>query len=227
MGKALVAYHGQQDLKNRVLALLAEHREQDKLAKGHYWEAGKGCAVGCTLESIRRIEGEKTIGWSNHALYERYLGVPVMLAHLEDSLFEALDNGTSQRWPERFAAAIRPGADLSMVGPKFLLNLLSDPQGGVQRRLSQRANPRVSASVQAVIDLYGQWIEGVKPSEVEWRAARSAAYASAAAAAYAYAAAAAYASAAADAAASDAAAAARQTERTRQADALIALLEAA
>src|ERR1041385_984810 len=110
----MLAYHGRNDLKAGVLAILAEHREADKLVKGRYWEEGKGCAVGCTLESVRRIEGKRSIVHDSHALYERYLGVPTALARLEDGIFEGLPNGESQAWPERFASAIQPGADLSM-----------------------------------------------------------------------------------------------------------------
>ncbi len=226
---SLLAYHNNPALKDGVLALLAQHREADQIIRGKYWENGKGCAVGCTLESIRQIRGASDIEHSDHALYERYLGIPIMLARLEDGIFEALENGEAKQWPERFASAIRPGADLSMVGPKFLRDLLSAPDGGVQRRLAQRQNPRVTASVQTVSDLYGRWIEGVKPSCEDWQAARSAAAAAAAAAA-ADASASADASAAdasASAAASAAAAAACLRELRRQADVLIALLEAA
>jgi len=231
----MLAYHNRPELKSAVLAQLAQHREADRIKKGHYWERGKGCAVGCTLESLRQIEGLAELAHADHALYERYLGVPMMLARLEDGLFEALPNGTSQAWPERFAAAIRPGADLSMVGPKFLHWLLSDADGPVQRQCAKRL--ALAASVQRVIDLYARWIAGAKPSDTEWREASDVAWrlraaaadAADAAAAAAYAAAAA-ADAAADAAyAADAAAAAADAaaERIRQADALIALLEAA
>jgi hypothetical protein len=223
----MLAFHGQSELKTQVLALLAEHREADRLVKGHYWECGKGCAVGCTLESIRRIRGDAEIAHGDHSAYEEYLGVPRALARLEDGLFENLPNGTAQGWPERFTSAIRPGADLSMVVPKFLHWLLSDPEGGVQRAVKDR--PKQKAAINAVAALYARWIEqGTKPSVTEWREARRAADAAAAYAAYAAYAADAYAAYAAAAAADAAdAAAARSCERIRQADKLIELLEAA
>lgn len=110
----LIAYHGNQSEKDAILAQLAAHRAADELIKGQYWEDGKGCAVGCTLHS------------SNHIEYESRFGIPVMLAQLEDAIFEALDNGAAQAWPERFMSAIRPGADLSLVGWELLHWLLTD-----------------------------------------------------------------------------------------------------
>jgi hypothetical protein len=239
----MLAYHNDPTLKAELLQLAAEHRAADRLIKGTYWNDHGGCAVGCTLESARRLREPQTsageFGHGNHALYETYLGVPEVIARLEDSIFEGLPDDLAQAWPERFLAAIRPGADLSMVWPRFLHDLLSDPTGGVQVRAAKRTDTQTA--VAAVIDLYGRWVEGTKPSRDEWRAAADAANAAANAAAYAAAdaanaaadaasaaaSAAVYAAAAAYAAAYAAADAARSRERIRQADALIRLLEMA
>src|ERR1700733_8129790 len=78
------------------------------------WENGKGCAVGCT------IHGEA------HASFERELGVPRMLAWLEDAIFEGLPNRLAKTWPERFLSSIAPGRDLSPVGWQFLHWLLTE-----------------------------------------------------------------------------------------------------
>ena len=107
------AYHGDNSIKAAILAQLAEHRASDELIRGVYWEHGKGCAVGCTIHS-----GE-------HAEYETRFGIPQMLAHLEDRIFEGLPNGQAKEWPERFMASIRSGADLSLVGWQFLHWLLT------------------------------------------------------------------------------------------------------
>jgi hypothetical protein len=251
------AYHGREDLKAAVLAQIGEHESADRVISGTYalFDSGTnrfagGCAVGCTLESLRVIEGLEHIEHSNHELYVRYLGVPEALARLEDSIFEGLEDDDQLAWPRRFATAIRPGADLSMVIPRWLHWLLSNPNGPVQAQCVK--HPRVAASVNAVAALYASWIDtGAKPSVTEWREARKAAadayaadaYAADAYAADAYAADAyaadAYAAAADAADAADAAAAdaddsrqdARQnaikTERTRQSDQLISLLETA
>jgi hypothetical protein len=210
----LIAYHGRADLKARVLAELARHRAADQLAQNNgYFKNGKFCAVGCTLHSLCVVEQMecRDLNYGNHALYEQFMGVPQAIARLEDGLFEALPQADAQAWPERFARAIRPGADLSMVVPRFLHWLLTDPEGGVQAGVKRR--PQIEPAVRRVVTLYETWFRGMKPSVTEWREARSAAAAAdaaaAAAAAYAYADAAAAAAAAyAAAAAADAAAAA-------------------
>jgi hypothetical protein len=50
------------------------------------------------------------------------IGIPRVLAALEDVLFEALrDTERLKNWPLRFGEAIRPGANLSKVWPQFML----------------------------------------------------------------------------------------------------------
>src|SRR5271154_4095105 len=104
----LVAYHNDEAIKVKYLARVQAHRLADELIQGTGWENGKGCAGGCTLEAY------------DHNRYETELGIPEMLARLEDCIFEGLTNGKAKAWPERFLSAIRPGADLSLVGWKFL-----------------------------------------------------------------------------------------------------------
>lgn len=72
----MLAFLGKPELKTFVLDQLAAHREADRLVKGTYWERGKGCAVGCTLESVRHFNGHARakIDHGNHALYETELG---------------------------------------------------------------------------------------------------------------------------------------------------------
>ena len=117
---ALVAYHNDPALKAGLIASLKAHAEADEFVKGRYWKNGKGCAVGCTLEFLNQTDH------TNHMLYESKLGIPVMLAKLEDRIFEGLPNDKAQQWPIKFSQAIRPGADLSLVGWKFLHWLLTD-----------------------------------------------------------------------------------------------------
>jgi hypothetical protein len=253
----MLAYHSKPELKTAFLAEIAKHEQADRIAHVGYAtfkQNGKptfsqGCAVGCSLESMRIIEGLDSIEHGNHALYEKYLGVPKALARLEDRLFENLPLADSLTWPRRFSEAIRPGADLSMAMPRFLLDLLSDPTGAVQQRCAK--NEKIAAVVEGVAALYRLWVEtGTKPSATQWREASDRSYAAYADAAYAYVVAA-YAYAAADAyvavaayAATDAAAsyasadeaasyasaadarASRSQEVVRQADALIRILEA-
>jgi hypothetical protein len=231
------AYHGNATLKARFVELIESHRAADRIVQGRYWERGKGCAIGCSIESMRVLSERNDLAHDNHAVYEEMIGVPRVLARLEDGIFEGLPANVAQSWPGRFAAAIRPGSDLSRVWPQFAVWLLIDPNDGVIR--FARTN-KARGAIQHVADLYRRQLDGTVVELSEWQNA-SAAYAdadayaaadpAADAAAYAvgdaYAAADAAAYAAAYAAADIATYAVWQQARMRQADYLIALLEAA
>ena len=111
----MLAYHNDKNRKRKILEKLARHRSADRLVQGYgYWSHGKGCAVGCTIQS------------GDHREYETRFGIPANLARLEDAIFEWLDIETARAWPERFMSAIEPGADLSLVCWKFVHWLLTD-----------------------------------------------------------------------------------------------------
>ncbi len=195
----LRAFHGKPAVKRKYLTRVRKHRSADDIVAGQYWEEDKygrfkGCAVGCTLHS------------SNHSAYETELGIPTILARLEDRLFEGLHANSCKKearlWPERFLAAIKPGADLSLVWPKFAHWMLVDEETGVIRHAKSE---RSREAIRGVAELFDRWQLGCKPSADDFKAARitAAAYAAYAAAdaadaaAYAAAADAAYAAAAA------------------------------
>jgi hypothetical protein len=110
----MLSYHSDMAIKAKYLAQIEAHADADEIIKGKYWEGGKGCAVGCT------IHGDA------HEDYEHELGIPQMLAWLEDVIFEGLPNRLAKTWPERFLSSIRPGRDLSRVGWQFLHWLLTE-----------------------------------------------------------------------------------------------------
>ncbi len=112
--EAMLAYHGNDEIKKAAVSKITAHAEADEIVKGIYWENGRGCAIGCQIES------------GNHMEYENRFGIPVMLARLEDTVFEGLPNVSAKEWPLRFMGAIKPGQDLSLVGWKFLHWLLTD-----------------------------------------------------------------------------------------------------
>lgn len=161
----MLAYFNDQQIKANILAQLERHRGADELVQGQYWENGKGCAVGCTIHS------------ENHAEYETRFGIPRILAHLEDRIFEGLSDAQAQEWPILFMDAIQPGADLSMVWPRFAHWLCAE----FLPPLTKNANAQMA--IKGVADLFFRWVGGEKPTTKEWRDA--AAYAaSASAAAY-------------------------------------------
>ena len=207
----LRAYHNSRELKDHYIARVSAHRAADELIQGTGWKGGKGCAVGCVLDAY------------DHARYPIELGIPEVLAHLEDRIFEGLAPSDAMPWPEAFLGAIRPGADLSLVWPRFAVWLLTV-------ELSKWRAP----TIDAVVALYERRIAGDEPTVAEWKAAAAAASAAADAAydAAAYAAAYAAASTAATAAtaatyATAAAADTRHTSYKRQSRVLLRLLKEA
>src|SRR5690606_25985304 len=102
---------------------------------GYYFnfEEGKGCAVGCSLNSIAQI---KKIGLdcSEHNLYEEYLGVPEWLAKVEDTIFEGIPDKRRKTWPVEFGEAINEGADLNKIKVPFIVYILQS-NIEVQKRL--------------------------------------------------------------------------------------------
>ena len=226
----LIAFHGDTKLKAALLAEVAEHRLHDQIIKGTYGEGSngnwKGCAVGCSLHSLNRKLGTK-YKTSDHAAFEPAAGVPVQIAYLQDYIFESLPSPKHIDWPERFWAVIQPGADLTLVTPRFVRWLLEDTLPIVKRT-------ETKAVYERIIALYDRWIGGNKPSAMEWSevysaaaAADAARYAAATADTAGYPAAAADTAGYAAAAARYAAAAARHAVFEKQADKLIELLSTA
>ena len=151
MENKMKAFHGKQSIKDEYMNRLKDHRERDEIVKGQYWEHGKGCAVGCTVHS------------NNHKAYEEELGIPMVLARLEDSIFEGLLNEEAKEFPLNFLSAINVGADLSSVGDKFLHWLLVDKIHGVIQYVEDKK------IVQSVADLYKKKIDGEYIQLDEWK----------------------------------------------------------
>lgn len=164
------AFHGNAAVKTEYLARLSAHEVADEIIHGTYWQNGKGCAVGCTVH----------LNDNAHAAYESQLGIPQVIARLEDRIFEGMKNGDSKTFPRRFLEAIPVGADLSLVWPRFAVWLLVDEEHGVRRHTKRDSAQWVAIS--RVAELYAQTINGEKVTIDEWREARVAAEAAAEAA---------------------------------------------
>ena len=134
------AFHNDPAIKAKYLERVAAHRHLDQLVQGTGWESGRGCAVGCTLDTY------------DHARYPIELGIPIQLAHLEDQLFEMQPSVDAQEWPTRFLTAIPVGADLTGVWPQWAVWMLEDPTHGVVRYAGDRQD--VIAAIRGVADLY-------------------------------------------------------------------------
>jgi hypothetical protein len=169
--------------------------------------------------------------------------LPAILDRLVIGIARGLQPSEASEFPVQALAAVKPGADLSKVWPRFAVWLLvGDATGGIKKL----ATPQGQKAIQRVADLFNRELAGEAISHGVWLEARreaadAAAYAAYAAADAADAAAyAAYAAAAADAAdaadaaadAADADAAAdaadaRRLARQQQRDKLLELLTGA
>jgi hypothetical protein len=160
------AYHNDPTIKARYVERVRSHYILDQIVQGRYWQYGKGCAVGCTIHS------------SEHDRYETELGIPLVLARLQDRLFEGMSSEEAKTFPLAFLEAIPVGGDLAPVLDRFLLWLLINEESGVIRF----ATPQGKEAIQRVADLYTKRLAGETILLDEWRLARAdAAYAAAAA----------------------------------------------
>jgi len=159
--ETLIAFHGKQEVKDKYLSRVRQHRKMDHLVQGVTWENGKGCAIGCTLEGY------------NHSSYEKELGIPIMLAKLEDRIFEGLPNEYAMKWPELFLKNIKPGANLDLVGVKIMLWLLVDETHGVRKYRDTQGK----TALDMVADVLGNWIKDGRPNEAAAGAAEATAWA--------------------------------------------------
>ena len=151
----LLAFHGKQETKDKYVARVKAHAKADEIIRGEYWQGGKGCAVGCTIHS------------SNHEAYEEELGIPMILARLEDRIFEGMSNDKAMKFPLKFLSAIKVGADLSQVWNKFAIWLLKDVRKYVKGD---------KKAFDAVVDGYKRMIKGESISLDEWETIRDGAW---------------------------------------------------
>jgi len=88
----MLAFHSNPNIKSTYLARVRRHREWDEILQGYgYWSDsdGKGCGVGCTVHTSE----------NPHKAYEIELGIPAVLAYLEDVTFEKLPAKEARLWP--------------------------------------------------------------------------------------------------------------------------------
>jgi hypothetical protein len=139
----MVAYHGDPEIKAKLLARIAEHERLDTIIKGlveaglairelvggdqgRWTFAGKRISDEAALALLSLVDhanqgaallpeepDDHTPLEATHSLYPERLGLPEWLALLEDAIFEGLPEDEALTWPRRFAEAVPVGADLS------------------------------------------------------------------------------------------------------------------
>lgn len=127
----MLSYRNDPTFKEKFVALLQLHQEQDRIVQGAYGTtfSGKwqGCAVGCSVRSLHLMskDGEHSEYLDEllerpHANMSLRLGIPMVLAFLEDSLFERMSMEAAATWPVKFGTAIPVGKDLTPVFWRFI-----------------------------------------------------------------------------------------------------------
>ena len=147
---------GKQSVKTKYVKRVKAHKEADEIIKGIYWEDGKGCAVGCTIEG------------SEHERYETELGIPKEVAYLEDSIFENLPNDKAKEFPLKFLQAIGVGKDLSKITAQIVIWQFEDPVHGLKNIKEVQDDKEVNGWCEEVVALYKRDLEGNKASEDEY-----------------------------------------------------------
>ena len=167
--------------KEDFVAELTRHQKADDFMRGGYWNGQKGCAVGCSLESVSKLKGI-TVKHNDHKSYETHLGIPEWLAFTEDSIFEGMSEERSRAWPVAFAKAIKSGADLEKAKTPYLIMLLEHTLVSMSEvKYDEEKFPDVAAAIKGSEAAVKTMIEAHKSggdlqaAESAWSAARSAA----------------------------------------------------
>ena len=149
-------FHNDPAIKEKYIARVKAHMEADEIEKGYYWENGKGCAVGCTIEG------------SDHEKYEIELGIPKEIAYLEDSIFENLPNELAKTFPLRFLEAIPVGADLSKVTAHLVVWQFEDPKWGLKNIQEVIDDKEIYGFCEDVVALYKRILAGEEVPQSEF-----------------------------------------------------------
>jgi hypothetical protein len=167
--KNMLSFHNDIKVKEKYVNRVKAHAKADNLIQGVGWENGKGCAIGCTLESF------------DHSAYPTELGLPEWSAKLEDRLFEGMENKYAMKFPLDFLEAIPVGVDLEPVKWKFCSYLCSENLSIVENcDIDKDLKSQVSDSIKTIKSLHdnaaktGVWYGSVA-SSAAWSAADSAA----------------------------------------------------
>lgn len=113
---AIIAWHGEQQLKDKALERLREHRRLDRIAQGKYWTDGRGCLLGCLTHREHKV----------HESAERLFGIAQRIGYWLEWVFEGLCPEDCEWWVIASAEAIPAGADLSQCHNHLCLWLLRE-----------------------------------------------------------------------------------------------------
>ena len=143
----LISFHGKQEIKDKYIERLKNHMLADEIIQGIGFnkQSNKGCAIGCTLDKY------------DHFAFETELGIPTILAILEDNIFEGLSIEDSKEFPLNVLYAIPIGVDLEIVYAKIFHWQLTNEKWGIIKDLT---NEKDIEYFTKLADLYKNLIYG-------------------------------------------------------------------
>ena len=143
----LISFHGKQEIKDKYIQRLKNHMLADEIIQGIGFDklSNKGCAIGCTLDKY------------DHFAFETELGIPAILAVLEDNIFEGLSLEDSKEFPLNVLYAIPIGIDLEIVYAKIFHWQLTNEKWGIIKDLT---NEKDIEYFTKLADLYKNLIYG-------------------------------------------------------------------
>lgn len=153
----MLAFHSDPAIKAKFVQRAIQHREADEILQNYgYWRNGKGCAIGCLAHANENA----------HEALDKEAGLPAVLNHLADRIFEKLPKDKYRDWPRRYIDAPDPGADLTLVLPRFMVWLLTE-------KLTQYfdAEKFLGSAVvcNRVAGLYQRVVDGGTVTDQEWK----------------------------------------------------------
>ena len=169
MSKQLNSYKGDNNFKQQMVTAIIAYKENDRIVKGHYWEDGRGCNIGCGEYAVCQILGHEFEDRRHKKLAEE-LEVPEAIFHLGDTIFEKLPEDAANQFVVDFYQAIPVGKDLKNVVIDMKIALLSDPQFGSR----QYAFDDGKAAIDVILELLNR-SKTDDVSDQEWAAAAAAA----------------------------------------------------
>jgi hypothetical protein len=151
----MLTYYNNPELKAAFVANAKRHKALDLLVGGRYYaDAASGCSVGCHARDLPCMTTDEP-----HAMVSAHYGIPEWLVHLEDVVFEGLEQKAGTGWHVAFAETIPVGVDLSRTLHLLLAWLLS------KEVLRGHAD---QPTVAAVRDLHLRVISGGTVTKDEW-----------------------------------------------------------
>jgi hypothetical protein len=165
----LQAYNNDAVFREQVLAEIKRHEDMDAFVDKTYGrydsDTFRGCAIGCTINSLNLVTG-KNMSYNSHADVAELLCVPIELCRLVDGVFESMPSDERRFFTRRVWSAIRTGADTTDVTRKFLIFVLQLTLENLAGNTYEKIDDVRAALRGSIAALNG---------EGEWKAAYSAA----------------------------------------------------